>query len=52
MDRRTWPRQWLRAVYRPFAPLITQIADGEVPVDGPTSRRPCTIAAEAFLYAS
>ncbi|WP_225986965.1 methyltransferase domain-containing protein [Streptomyces spectabilis] len=30
------PRQWLRAVYRTRSSLITQIADGEVPPDGPT----------------
>ncbi|MEU7159683.1 protein-L-isoaspartate(D-aspartate) O-methyltransferase, partial [Streptomyces chrestomyceticus] len=38
LDREEQPEQWLRAVYRPLAALITQIADGAVRIeDGPTS---------------
>lgn len=37
LDRARRPEQWLEAVYRPRAALITQIADGAVkPEDGPT----------------
>ncbi|MFE7114313.1 methyltransferase domain-containing protein [Streptomyces sp. NPDC057654] len=37
VDRRTNPEWWLRAVYEPRAPLITQIADGQVRIeDGAT----------------
>lgn len=35
MDRTRYPRQWLKAVYRPHAPLITQIKMGAVPPEGP-----------------
>lgn len=38
LDRAQRPRQWLEAVYRPLAALITQIADGAVrPEKGPTN---------------
>ncbi|MER5888869.1 methyltransferase domain-containing protein [Streptomyces sp. NPDC001941] len=37
IDRERAPEAWLRAVYRPQAALITQVADGAVrPEDGPT----------------
>ncbi|MBZ4018028.1 methyltransferase domain-containing protein [Streptomyces purpurogeneiscleroticus] len=35
MDRTRRPRQWLKAVYRPGAPLITQIEDGAVLPEAP-----------------
>ncbi|WP_242440672.1 methyltransferase domain-containing protein [Streptomyces sp. CB02923] len=38
LDRTERPRQWLKAVYRPLAALITQIDDGRVrPEDGPAT---------------
>jgi protein-L-isoaspartate(D-aspartate) O-methyltransferase len=38
LDRAARPRQWIRAVYRPHAALITQIADGQVRIeDGPSA---------------
>ncbi|MFE9559107.1 protein-L-isoaspartate(D-aspartate) O-methyltransferase [Streptomyces sp. NPDC006703] len=38
IDRHERPRAWLKAVYRPRASLITQVADGAVrPEDGPTA---------------
>ncbi|WP_157847655.1 methyltransferase domain-containing protein [Streptomyces violens] len=37
MDRTLRPRQWLKAVYRPGAPLITQIDDGAVLPEAPVS---------------
>jgi protein-L-isoaspartate(D-aspartate) O-methyltransferase len=37
LDRGSGPRSWLKAVYRPSAALITQIAHGRIlPGDGPT----------------
>ncbi|GAB2833419.1 methyltransferase domain-containing protein [Streptomyces daliensis] len=37
LDRTRKPRAWLKAVYLPGVPLITQIDDGAVPPDGPAS---------------
>lgn len=37
MGRTRHPHQWLKAVYRPGAPLITQIDDGAVLPEAPTS---------------
>ncbi|MEV0604516.1 methyltransferase domain-containing protein [Streptomyces sp. NPDC050315] len=37
MDRTRRPRQWVKAIYRPGAPLITQIDDGAVAPDAPAS---------------
>ncbi|KWT60760.1 protein-L-isoaspartate(D-aspartate) O-methyltransferase [Streptomyces albus subsp. albus] len=38
LDRNERPGQWLKAVYRPLAALITQIDDGRVrPEDGPAA---------------
>ncbi len=43
LDRARRPEQWLEAVYRPRAALITQIADGAVkPEDGPTDHNDFT----------
>ncbi|MEU7160710.1 methyltransferase domain-containing protein [Streptomyces chrestomyceticus] len=37
LDRAERPHAWLKRIYRPLAPLITQIALGEIrPEDGPT----------------
>ncbi|MCS0636819.1 protein-L-isoaspartate(D-aspartate) O-methyltransferase [Streptomyces sp. LP05-1] len=36
-DRTARPRQWLRAVYLPGAPLITQLDDGRTPPTAPAS---------------
>ncbi|KOT99378.1 protein-L-isoaspartate(D-aspartate) O-methyltransferase [Streptomyces rimosus subsp. pseudoverticillatus] len=43
LDRDEQPGRWLKAVYRPLAALITQIADGAVRIeDGPTSNNDFT----------
>ncbi|MGW5673489.1 methyltransferase domain-containing protein [Streptomyces sp. NPDC003860] len=37
IDRTVRPRAWLKAVYKPGAPLITQLDDGRVPPAGPAT---------------